>query len=174
MDRETAANEVENQPGEQAKTCASHLMKLLFAARMACPWLLVPITRLASFVTRWTVFHDLALRRLMSFCCHNSDYVLRGTLSTADLLDCELHFYPDADLAGDHSSTRSTSGLWVELVSSDGLRSWPVAWSSKKQTATASSTCEAEMLSLSGGLRRETLPQTAPFRLGRPLGEVWC
>jgi len=81
------------------------------------------------------------------------------------LLDCELHFYPDADLAGDHSSTRSISGLWVELVSSDGLRSWPVAWSSKKQTATASSTCEAEMLSLSGGLRRETLPSLTLLEL---------
>ena len=171
LDHDTPQSDYENQPGEQSKTCASHLMKLLFGARMACPWLLVPITRLASFVTRWTRFHDAALKRLMAFCCHNSNLVLRGTLSTADLLTCELHCYPDADLAGDHSSTRSTSGLWLELVSADGERAWPIAWSSKKQTATASSTCEAEMLSLSSGLRKEALPSLTLLELllGRSL-----
>ena len=90
---------------------------------------------------------------------------MRGSLGVADLLDCELHYYPDADLAGDHNTTKSTSGLWVELVSKDGERFWPLAWGSKKQTATASSTCEAEMLSLSGGLRKEALPSLTLLEL---------
>ena len=41
------------EPGVHAKTCSSHLMKLLFAARLARPDLVVAITRLASKVTSW-------------------------------------------------------------------------------------------------------------------------
>ena len=38
------------EPGVHSKTCSSHLMKLLFAARLARPDLVVAITRLASKV----------------------------------------------------------------------------------------------------------------------------
>ena len=34
---------------------------------------------------------------------------------------------PDADLNGDKETSKNTSGLWVELVSEDGLRTWPLA-----------------------------------------------
>ena len=42
-------------------------MKLLFAARLARPDLVVAITRLASKVTSWNKGHDRALRRLMQY-----------------------------------------------------------------------------------------------------------
>ena len=45
QDTELTAHDAE--PGERAKTAASHLMKLLFGARMSEPWLSTCISRLA-------------------------------------------------------------------------------------------------------------------------------
>ena len=55
------------EPGVLAKSCSSHLMELLFAARLAWPDLVVAIKRLASKVTSWNRSHDRALRRLMQY-----------------------------------------------------------------------------------------------------------
>ena len=65
--------------------------------------------------------------------------------------------------------SKSTSGLWVELVSADGLRTWPPAWRSKRQGSTASSTLEAETISMATGLKSEGLPMQYLFSaaLGR-------
>jgi hypothetical protein len=158
LDQDTPLTEQEAMPGKQASTCASHLMKVLFAARMASPWLVTMINRLAKHVTHWSVFHDKALRRLMSFIAHNTHLRLNFVLSQDDMKDCELHYWPDADNGGDHSSTKSTSGMWLALLSKDGTRQWPLAWSSKKQTATSNSTCEAEMISLATNLKKEVIP----------------
>ena len=76
---------------------------------------------------------------------------------------------PDADLAGDMETTKNTSGMFLELRSADGVRTWPLSWRSKKQGSTASSTCEAEYISLSTGMKAEGLPMQDPFTaaLGR-------
>ena len=145
-------------PGIHAKTCSSHLMKLLFAARLARPDLVVAITRLASKVTTWNKSHDRALRRLMQYTLHAADLELVGSLSSEDLGNAVLVMSPDADLAGDLETTKSTSGLWLELRSEDGKRCWPLSWRSKRQGSTASSTCEAEMISLATALKAEVLP----------------
>ena len=126
--------------GKLAHSCASHLMRLLFAARMARPDLLVAITRLASHVSKWKAVHDKALHQLMCYAATHSDEVLTGSLSTDDLLTAQLVASPDADLAGDKGTTKSTSGLWLELRSLDGRRSWPLTWHSRKQGSTASHT----------------------------------
>ena len=65
---------------------------------------------------------------------------------------------PDADLTGDLETTKSTSGLWIEMQSADGKRCWPIAWRSKCQGSTASSTCEAETISMATALESEALP----------------
>ena len=65
---------------------------------------------------------------------------------------------PDADPAGDLESCKRTSDLWLELRSVDDRRCWPLAWRSKWQGSTASSTCEAEMISLATALKAEVLP----------------
>ena len=76
---------------------------------------------------------------------------------------------PDASLNGDMETSKSTSGLWVELVSADGLCTWPLAWRSKRQGSTASSTPEAETISMATGLKGEGLPMQDLFSaaLGR-------
>ena len=159
------------EPGALAKTCSSHLMKLLFAARLARPDLVVSITRLASKVTMWNRSHDRALRRLMQYVSHTADLELSGELSSDDLQTAVLVMSPDADLAGDLETTKSTSGLWLELQSADGKRAWPLSWRSKRQGSTASSTCEAEVISLATALKAEVMPMMDLLEqaLGRPI-----
>ena len=70
---------------------------------------------------------------------------------------CYIEAWPDADLAGDPSTSRSTSGWYVDIVTDDGFR-FPVSWGSKRQTSTSSHTCEAETIALSTCLRQHALP----------------
>ena len=50
-------------------------------------------------------------------------------------------------------------------------RCWPLAWKSKRQGSTASSTCEAEAISLATALKPEVLPMLELLEqaLGRPV-----
>ena len=144
--------------GQQSKTCSSHLMKLLFAARLARPDLTVAITRLASKVSTWNLSHDRALRRLMQYVRCSAGLELHGSLSKDDLSTAILVMSPDADLANDLETSKSTSGLWLELQSACGTRCWPLSWRSKRQSSTASSTCEAEVISAATALKAEALP----------------
>jgi hypothetical protein len=87
--------------GVFAKTCSSHLMRLLFAARLARPDIVVSITRLASKVTSWSLSHDRALRRLMQHVQHTADLELVSSLSSRGLENAVLVLSPDADLANE-------------------------------------------------------------------------
>jgi hypothetical protein len=78
------------EPGAFAKSCSSHLMKLLFAARLARPDVLVAMNRLASKVTTWNLSHDRALRRLMQYVQHTADLELVSQLSSEDLQTAAL------------------------------------------------------------------------------------
>ena len=44
------------------------------------------------------------------------DLVLSGSLTSEDRDSAELWVWPDADLAGDDLSTRSTCGFFLEVV----------------------------------------------------------
>ena len=83
---------------------------------------------------------------------------LHGSLSKDDLSTAILVMSPDADLANDLETSKSTSGLWLELQSACGTRCWPLSWRSKRQGSTASSTCEAEVISAATALKAEALP----------------
>ena len=144
--------------GEQSATCSSHLMKLLFAARLSRPDIMVAITRLASKVSSWNTSHDRALKRLMQYASSKPDLRLHSMLSTDDFGDAQLVMSPDADLAGDLETAKSTTGMFLELRSRDGERSWPLSWRSKRQGSTATSTCEAEYIAMSTSARAEAIP----------------
>ena len=79
---------------------------------------------------------------------------------------------PDADLAGDLETTKSTSGIWIEVQSADGKRCWPIAWRSKRQGSTASSICEAETISMAMALKSEALPLLGLFSEAEALGRT--
>ena len=144
--------------GKMATSCSSHLMKLLFAARMARPDMLTSILLVSRCVSDWKCDHDRELYRLFCYALHFADLELVSTLNASDLATAVLVVYPDADLAGEHVTSKSTSGCWIELASLCRTRTWPLCWTHKKQTFTASSTCEAETVSMSTALKKEAIP----------------
>ena len=131
-------------------------MKPLYMARAAYPLLSFAIGRLARKVTRWSVADDRALRRLYEFLEHNSELKLRGRLDSSRLKHLRIQVFPDADLAADIHTAKSTSGMWLRLT--DGENHWPLEWQSKLQTAVSHSTPEAELVSMARALRKFALP----------------
>eukprot|EP00972_Heterocapsa_arctica_P055945 8252013-Heterocapsa_arctica.AAC.1 len=99
-------------------------MKLMYAARMAVPNLIVAVGRLASELSRWTAESDRKLHRLYSYVYSCSNLKLTGTLSTKDLDDVTIIAWPDADLNSDSNTSRSHSGCWVEIAANG--RSFPL------------------------------------------------
>eukprot|EP00435_Cladocopium_sp_Y103_P019517 s1470_g4.t1 len=69
----------------------------------------------------------------------------------------KLNIYCDADLAGDHLTCKSHSGIYVVLDFGDGS-GFPLSWSSKRQTAVARSTTEAELASANEGIFQDGIP----------------
>ena len=111
------------QAGEQSATCPSHLVKLLFAARLSRPDITMAITRLASKVSSWNTSHDRAPKRLMQYVATKPDLRLHSTLSTEDFADAQLVMSPDDGIAGDFETAKSTTDMILELRSRDGERS---------------------------------------------------
>ena len=72
------SDELIASPGIYAKDAAHYLMRLMFAARMACLDLALAIQRLACQVTRC----DRRLVRLYSYIATNPKYMLTGFVNT--------------------------------------------------------------------------------------------
>ena len=135
---------LELQPGVMAPHALFLVMKLLYGARMSGLHVVFAICALACQVTKWSKQADKDLQRLYSFLKTPSK--LRGTIDIREVDQLCIYAFPDADLAGSRTTARSVSGGVAGLGSSN---SWcPLDWSSKRQTATATSTSEAETISL--------------------------
>ena len=112
----------------------------------------------------------------MEFVKSKGDLVLSGSLSSEGREEAELWVWPDADLAGDELSTRSTCGFFLEVVGRNG-RTSPISWGASKTLATATSTLEAETVSMATVLgcnkcvQGEALPAQRLLEsvLGRPV-----
>ena len=103
------------------------------------------ICALACQVTQWSKQSDADLHRLFSYIKWNP-FMIRGIIFPDEVEEICIGAYPDADLAGSRTSTRSISGGVAGLL---GPKSWvALDWSSKRQTATSTSTSEAETISL--------------------------
>ena len=152
-----ALEKLTSEKGDMAEHAAHCVMKLMYGARMAMPYLCVVISRLSSQISRWTKDSDRRLLRVYSYLQNALDIKLRGSMSTADAESIKLVAWPDADLNGDVHDTKSTSGFYLEMVGSDG-RGMPLAWGAKKQGSTAVHTAEAEIVSMSMCVRNELLP----------------
>ncbi len=149
-----ADDEVSGQLGGFA--CAN-VMKSLWLARLARPELQKAIGDLASNVTKWTKNDDRKLLRLVSHINHTLNSCLVGYIKDPPEL-LKLLLFVDADLCGSTDTTRSTSGSLLVLA---GPNSWfPIAWISKKQTASSRSTYRIRSCCVGAGPlhRRYTLP----------------
>lgn len=162
-------------PGKMAKTCASHLMKVLYAARLTRADLIVATTLLARRVSKWYADEDRRLERLMAYIFHHAGLKQYHTLHPDDCKTAVLVYSPDAELGSDTSSTKSSYGMWLALESEDGKRSWPLGWFCKKAGHTSCSTADSEVYALIGandvGLKREVIPtlEQLEISLNRPV-----
>jgi len=139
-------------------------MQLLCAARQAKPDITVAITRLASFITRNANCYR-KLIRLFDYLWMHKQRCLKGSLDLSDAATLVIKAWPDADLAGDKdSSSKSTSGHFIEVSGSSGLR-MPIQWATHEQGGSAHSTPDAESVSLSDCIRLDAIPLQQLFSL---------
>ena len=143
-------------PGKlSAKSVASILMKILYAARIARFDLLRAICHLACFITKWSSECDLKLHRLMSYISSSLKYRTVGWIGDSpDQL--VPNFYADADFAGCTSTQRSTNGGFLVLRGPNSC--FPIAGQSKRQSCVSHSTPEAEIVACDYGVRMTLLP----------------
>ena len=143
---------------------ASLLMKALYLARMVRLDCIYTINHLAQFVSKWNPLCDKQLCYLFSYLHNSSSTQLVAEVDRRDLGDVRIEAYPDADLAGNFASARSTSGGFLALTGPNGTFV-PLEWFSKRQTATSHSTTEAEMVAMSKILRECVVPQMGLWSL---------
>eukprot|EP00972_Heterocapsa_arctica_P024651 3636553-Heterocapsa_arctica.AAC.1 len=93
-------------------------MRLLFAARVARPYIQTAIVRLAKHITKWKARHDRCLQRLFSYVHWSLGLRLTGTLPIGRAAKARLLIWPDADLAGGKGSAKATGGFL------GGVRMW--------------------------------------------------
>ena len=131
------------------------LMKILWCARLCRPDLSKAISDLTRRLTVWSKADDMRLHRLMCYLYGSKEFCLTGVIADPQetlVLAC----YTDADHCSSQEDTKSSSGMFMCLEGPNSC--WPLSWSSRKQSATARSTTEAEMISLGSGLFSEALP----------------
>ena len=135
------AKEWELLLSDSDKTLYQRLVgKLLYISNNTRPDLCCAVNMLASYVSKPTDLHMLALKKVLRYCKGTIDdgIVLGGPNPLQILVG-----YSDADWAGDLDTRRSRTGYIFTLGPSC------VTWQSKKQTTVALSTMEAEYLALS-------------------------
>ena len=146
--------------GVLAESASRILMKILWAARLCRPDYMKAIGDLTKRLTTWSVADDKRLSRLMGYIKQSTKFRLVGKIGNS-IEDLKLSLYTDADHCSGVDHTKSTSGMIMAL---EGTETWfPLTWASRRQTATARSTTEAEMISLGAGLFGEGIPAQELF-----------
>ena len=141
--------------GELSRQASRVLMKVLWAARLARPDLMKAIADLTRRLTAWTKAVDRRLHRLMSYLFGSKNFKLQGKIGDhPDKL--YVTTYTDEDHCSAQEDTKSSSRMLMALEGPNSF--WPISWASKKQSSTARSTTEADMISLGAGLFSETIP----------------
>ena len=133
--------ELENE-GQLSKFASRILMRCLWLSRLCRPDIAFAVQRLASRVTRWTKWEDRQTYRLVSYLHSTCNHVMKLTVDPSQ--QPSLHVFTDSDFASCPYTAKSTSGI-VYVIKS-GIQHYPVMWQSKKQSSTARSTTEAELI----------------------------
>ena len=128
--------------GALHNNAAKVLMRCLWLSRLARPDLSFAVQRLASRVTRWTLWEDRQMLRLISYIHTTADLMICAKVNPNETP--ELVVYTDSDFASCPHTAKSTSG--VVYILKTGEARYPLLWSSKKQNSTARSTTEAELI----------------------------
>jgi hypothetical protein len=109
-----------------------HLMYAMLGSR---PDIAFPVSVLSRFMAKPTQTHISAAKRVLRYlkATLNYELVYEGSLES-------LVGYTDSDWAGDTDTRRSTAGYVFNLGSG------AISWQSKRQSAVALSSCEAEYM----------------------------
>ena len=107
-------------PGHYSAHAPALLMKPLYLARCARPEISFAIGRLARKITRWTRKDDRECDRLYAYLASTLRFILTGSIKVGCAGTLFVRDFPDADLAGDADTARSTSGMWIELCDGEG------------------------------------------------------
>ena len=141
--------------GQLADVAAEVLMKVLYAARMARPDLLAPVSALSRFVTKWTRDCDRRLARLMQYIRYSQHWKQVAHVGD-DAQSLKIVLFADADFAGCAETARSTTGVFLAIMGANTFV--PVAAMSKRQGCVSHSTTEAELVAMDTALRLFGLP----------------
>ena len=142
-----------SQTGELSGVASRILMRALWLSRLARPDISFIVGRLTTRVTQWTKFEDRQLYRCICYLHHSRDKVLVGEIDHAHEHEASIEVYTDADFAGCPHSAKSTSGIMIAIKT--GGATYPLHWSSRKQSSVARSTPEAELIAMSTAMFTE-------------------
>ena len=123
------------------------LMRAFWLSRLARPDVSFVVGRLTTRVTRWSRFEDRQLHRCICYLHHSREKVLTGWINHKNEDEASIDVYTDSDFAACPYSAKSTSGILIIIRTEDAV--FPLYWTSRKQSSTARSTPEAEMIAMS-------------------------
>ena len=155
LDQDAFTDSDWTEMGELDSEALALLMKLLYCARLARPDLLRPVNELGRNITKWTKACDKSLHRLFCYLNNSRDFVLVSHMG-GDIDELELELSVDADLASEKDDTKSSSAYFCSIKGPQSMG--VLAFCFKRQTSTALGTPEAEIVSLSFGLKQCGLP----------------
>jgi transposase InsO family protein len=124
------------EPTEEIKTWyAKAIGSLMYAMLGTRPDIAFAVSYCSRFLAKPTEAHRGAVKRIMRY--------LKATIDLCLVYEGEIEpltGFTDSDWAGDRETRRSTSGYVFNLGSG------AISWSSKRQSSTALSSCEAEYI----------------------------
>ena len=104
---------------------AKVLMRCLWLSRLARLDLSFAVQRLASRVTRWTLWEDRQMLRFISYVHSIADHMIQATVDPNK--SPELVVYTDSGFASCPHTAKSTSG--VVFILKTGNARYPLLWS---------------------------------------------
>ena len=124
------------EPTDEIKTWyAKAIGNLMYAMLGTRPDIAYAVSYCSRFLAKPTEAHRAAVKRIMRY--------LKATIDLCLVYEGEIEpltGFTDSDWAGDRETRRSTSGYVFNLGSG------AISWSSKRQSSTALSSCEAEYI----------------------------
>ncbi len=134
---------------------AMMLMTIMYSGRVARYDLPKVMSFLAKRITKWDHDCDRRLHRLMCYLKKTRGDVMAGFVGD-NPADLTAHLFVDADFAGCPYTLKSSNGCHFDIQGPNSKV--PIAGSCNGQTATAQSSTEAELASLSSGMKNRGDP----------------
>ena len=144
--------------GQWGPEAAKHVGRILWPVRGTRMDGVHALLRLQRRVASWTALEDESLARLYSYLYAHRELGVWMLVDTSRVQDLRLLTWSDADHANDpQATTRSTSASFVSW-GTDLRCKVPLTWAGATQGATAKSTPEAEVTSISDTVFGHAMP----------------